>query len=588
MFFIYRIIITFFLSIFLRLVPLNYRNRLLVFVHPRNQPRQIPVDCLIEILEHLRNDTSALHSCILVNRIWCLFAVRILWRSPFEHVNSEKYGSLAIRTYISCLSDQEKQKLINNGIEIPNLNQPYLDYPGFLQSFDYYGFISSVHSWLIEIMGEDDIPDDELIKDTAQIIGEMICRRSPGFKELKYLRKESTNMINMTLMDLSNYNGVIDALSKLQRFEFRSSNHADDDFTRNWIKLFTKISTSTRNLQHITICLSKNNRDTFKELDHSISDLIRSQSRLQSISVNSFWSVTNSSLIYDAILFHSRSLNYLRLQGLSDLPLLFQVLNSCENLEILEFTRSWKKDDDFYHGNIIPSTSLKIKHLYYYFIDDSVDFLNTILKISKNNLKTFSSKQFNPSVITTIRNYCPNITHLCVKLRPSDLLLFNEQLLNTLQLEHLTIQTPYGPPLSKDQLYQLALALPQSCKYFGIDFEIGYAHLDHFLRHIRYAKLEILALHSISDNHVKYLESAIAYAIGFKSLNEVKLQKVNHNSDLTDSQYKKWLNEQLLLAFKRFDGKYDYPHDLKISEAKPISFSYHETVFKSKIINFTT
>jgi hypothetical protein len=551
-----------------RFIAQKLGNRLVVY-RPKN-PRQLPVDCLIEILEYLEDDISTLHSCILVNRLWCFLAIRILWRRPFEHVYPDKFGSLTIRTYISCLSDEEKQILLNNDVEIPNLKQPFLDYPRYLQHFDCDNFISSVHAWLDDVMI--DIPDEEVIQLTARLIGSMICRRSLGFKDLRYLRKAPDNLI---LVEVLSYTGAVEAFSKLQRFEFRSSHYADENFTRAWLNLFSTISRSTRNLQHVTIYLNKKNRETYQELDHSIIDLLRSQRNLQSISLNSFWRTINSRLIYDAISHHSSSLKYLRMHGLSDLPMLFQILRSCDNLQTLEFAQSWKRDDNFDFGNITPPT-LKIKHLYYYFSNGPVEFLDTILQMSNNNLLSFSSKQITPSIMTTIRNHCPNITHLCVKLKPSDITSFSEQL-NILQLEHLTIQTPYAPRLDKEELLQLALALPVSCKYFGIDSEINSYNLDYFLRNCR-AKLKILTLHHISENHVDCLESVIAYAIGVGSLKEIKLQKVNHNSDITEYQYKKWLNDQLSLASasQRF---LKYPrhnlHDLKISEAKPISFSYH-------------
>ena len=41
---------------------------------------QLPADCLNEIFEYLEEDGATLHSCLLVNRLWCEVSVRILWR----------------------------------------------------------------------------------------------------------------------------------------------------------------------------------------------------------------------------------------------------------------------------------------------------------------------------------------------------------------------------------------------------------------------------------------------------------------------------------------------------------------------------
>ncbi|CAJ0760706.1 22963_t:CDS:2 [Entrophospora sp. SA101] len=42
------------------------------------------IDCLQDIFEYLRSDNNALHSCVLVNKIWCEAATPILWSDPFK------------------------------------------------------------------------------------------------------------------------------------------------------------------------------------------------------------------------------------------------------------------------------------------------------------------------------------------------------------------------------------------------------------------------------------------------------------------------------------------------------------------------
>ena len=50
-------------------------------------PRQLPADCLNEIFEYLENDKITLHSCLLVNRLYCEIAGKILWRNVFGTLN---------------------------------------------------------------------------------------------------------------------------------------------------------------------------------------------------------------------------------------------------------------------------------------------------------------------------------------------------------------------------------------------------------------------------------------------------------------------------------------------------------------------
>jgi hypothetical protein len=38
-----------------------------------------------EIIKYFRNDLSTLHSCILVNRLWCRLTIPLLWEDPFSN-----------------------------------------------------------------------------------------------------------------------------------------------------------------------------------------------------------------------------------------------------------------------------------------------------------------------------------------------------------------------------------------------------------------------------------------------------------------------------------------------------------------------
>src|SRR5436190_103593 len=71
---------------------------------------QLPVDCLNEIFEYLENDIATLHSCLLVNRLWCKVAVKILWR------NASNYNTKNIEILIACLTNEAKERLLENGI----------------------------------------------------------------------------------------------------------------------------------------------------------------------------------------------------------------------------------------------------------------------------------------------------------------------------------------------------------------------------------------------------------------------------------------------------------------------------------------
>src|SRR3954451_14986489 len=75
-------------------------------------PCLLPADCLNEIFENLEDDKTTLHSCLLVNRLWCQISVRILWRDVWNYRISN------FSTLIACLPNESKEILCENGIVI--------------------------------------------------------------------------------------------------------------------------------------------------------------------------------------------------------------------------------------------------------------------------------------------------------------------------------------------------------------------------------------------------------------------------------------------------------------------------------------
>src|SRR5688572_23937341 len=83
---------------------------------------QLPADCLIEIFKYL-DDKFTLHSCLLVNRLWCEVSVPILWRDLWNY-----------RTLLACLPDESKDLLRKDGVIIPASKSPSFNYVIFIKN----------------------------------------------------------------------------------------------------------------------------------------------------------------------------------------------------------------------------------------------------------------------------------------------------------------------------------------------------------------------------------------------------------------------------------------------------------------------
>src|SRR5947207_14488274 len=92
-------------------------------------------ELLNEIMLYFRNDFKTLHSCVLVNRLWCRLAIPLLWEDPFS-INFPKNRNF-IEIYLHYLNDDSKTKLneygISNDLFPPNT---LFNYPSFIQCLD--------------------------------------------------------------------------------------------------------------------------------------------------------------------------------------------------------------------------------------------------------------------------------------------------------------------------------------------------------------------------------------------------------------------------------------------------------------------
>ena len=86
-------------------------------------------DILYLIFKELQYDKKSLHSCLLVNKLWCEIIVPILWINPWNKLNKEN-KKLLLNVILSCLSDELKNTLKNKGIHIL-YQRPLFDYISF-------------------------------------------------------------------------------------------------------------------------------------------------------------------------------------------------------------------------------------------------------------------------------------------------------------------------------------------------------------------------------------------------------------------------------------------------------------------------
>ncbi|CAB5212200.1 unnamed protein product [Rhizophagus irregularis] len=98
-----------------------------------------------DIMKHFQNDFSTLHSCILVNRLWCRLAIPLLWENPFS-IPTGNYNFIGI--YLHNLNGDLKTKLNEYRIK-DNLfhSDTLFNYSSFIKYLNTWRIISSIEKW---------------------------------------------------------------------------------------------------------------------------------------------------------------------------------------------------------------------------------------------------------------------------------------------------------------------------------------------------------------------------------------------------------------------------------------------------------
>ncbi|CAB4380722.1 hypothetical protein RhiirA1_464661 [Rhizophagus irregularis] len=352
---------------------------------------QLPADCLNEIFEYLEKDKVTLHSCLLVNRLWCEISVRILWRNiwiPVGYEHRLKVETSILNTLIACLPNKSKTHLLEKGI----LNSTQISKSCF---FDYPSFckVLSIH-----------------------MIGQMII---DVFKNQKYLAKEIMKMF-MTrsyLKKLSYYNNP-----NTLNLSFIRYPRAKDCFTRltkltcsSDIKsvFFYKLSQISFNIQSLTIEFNGT-------ISEDLKNLIISQNNLKNLSLSQpFFSMTDWSDIIPSLIKHSNTIIKLKIywEACNLLIRTKKLSFITKFLNLQELVLSFQRNDHFDEINNILQYSIfpHLQILKFPYRYPKVDILIKFLKNNGKNLKEFYINYTLPILPVNdllnlkISRYCPNL-----------------------------------------------------------------------------------------------------------------------------------------------------------------------------------
>src|SRR6266498_2745570 len=180
---------------------------------------QLPIDCLIEILEYLEEDQNSLRSCLLVNRFWCKVAVKILWKNvwnlQYNNLPNRKHVPLSIlSTLISCLPNDSRYLLYVNGINIPTPTpkSPLFNYISFIKVLLFYKI-----EFMIKIgLNHQQINSSQSLNLVLQELLNAFMNQIPSLKILDYDLRYRTTVQNIPFVAFPGAKGCLTDLSELK------------------------------------------------------------------------------------------------------------------------------------------------------------------------------------------------------------------------------------------------------------------------------------------------------------------------------------------------------------------------------------
>ncbi|RIA83894.1 hypothetical protein C1645_833097 [Glomus cerebriforme] len=346
---------------------------------------QLPVDCLNEIFEYLEDDIITLHSCLLVNRLWCEVSLKIFWR------NVEKYHDSNFHTLIACLPNESKEILYKNGIIIsnPTSKPPMFNYASFCKVLS----IDQVHYKLEQILrNQQSILLQNLINNTSILAQEILKLFMIQISSLKELDFQS--YLNTTFDFYPGAKCCLKNLSKLS-----CSSNISSEF-------FYQLSQICHNILSLNISV-------VQVISKGLSDLISSQKNLKYLGISydgydiddenlkdinsSFTNPNNLSNLYLWGIRHNISLSFIiKFINLQELRLSFEYDEFFKNFEELQYA-------------IFPKLQiLKIQSTC------TCQLLTTFLENNGKTLKELYVLDCDNSLYLAITKFCPNLKKLTI------------------------------------------------------------------------------------------------------------------------------------------------------------------------------
>ncbi|PKK65635.1 hypothetical protein RhiirC2_785864 [Rhizophagus irregularis] len=432
------------------------------------------------IIKNFQNDYSTLHSCVLVNRLWCRLAIPLLWENPFS-TPTGNYNFIEV--YLYNLNDCLKTKI--NDYQIINHLLPsntLFNYPSFIRYLDIFKIIHYIEMWL------------ETNDKTSNLVFQSVYE----FKEL----------ISMSLIKL-----FIDNEINLHTLKITISTNFIV-YINNILEIILKNPNLINNIKNLEFSILTSN----KLIEYRISQIINSHQNLKRIllghdSLSLYQSLllskSNCSNTLSTIIFYYVNFN----DRINNLVKVIENLNVLESVHIIYCFSL----DSFTQQIINLSKPFKLKSL---FITGNfqIDLLQSLLQKYGNYLENFGygiiylediwyefDRSLTQQSLELTIKYCRNIKFLDLYRIGSQITSQVFGLIENIKqnLNHLSINVGNGN--NKLILQNLGQILPSKLEYLSLVLHIKTSDFEVFLKNSQNTLVEKLVINNMGEGLINIL-----------------------------------------------------------------------------------
>ncbi|EXX50656.1 uncharacterized protein OCT59_012696 [Rhizophagus irregularis] len=434
-------------------------------------------ELIYEIIKYFRDDYSTLHSCVLVNRLWCRFAIPLLWENTFSFP-TKNYNVVEI--YFHNLEDDLKTELNEYKInKNPLPSNTLFNYPSFLKYMNTRKVISSIGMWRFK---------------RTSIVGNRYFSRDNFRKS-----------ISMALFKI-----FIDNEINLHTFEIEI-NASFGTYCDNVLELILQNPNFIHNIKNLNLSIISLNT----QIKNRISQIINSHQNLKKIMFRRDFSSLYQPLLLSKCFNCSNTLNtiifyYIDFKNINNLDNIFEKLCVLESVHIIYCS-------GFTQQIINLTRPFKLKSLLLDKRSQIDDSLLLLLQKSGNYLENFGfSSGYNLSLLfkqqlinlfELIPKYSKNIKflNLC-KIEPHiNSLIFNliESIKNNLNYLSIYFCLPnYNVEyISSIILQNLGQILPFKLEYLNLALNINIIDFEIFLKNSQNTFFKKLLINNITPKY---------------------------------------------------------------------------------------